>query len=82
MAVHRQTTVLILLAVILTITVNVRTTMAIEKAQYKTVEREGKFELRQYEPYVAAETFVDADFSGAVDEGFSRLFKYIQGYFT
>ena len=54
-------------------------TMAIESANYTVVEREGKFELRQYEPYIVAETIVEGDFDEVGNEGFRRLFDYISG---
>ena len=54
-------------------------TMAIEKAKYSVVDREGNFELRQYEPYIVAETIVEGDFDEVGNEGFRRLFDYIAG---
>ena len=54
-------------------------TMAIEKAEYSVVEKEGNFELRQYEPYIVAETIVEGDFDEVGKEGFRRLFDYISG---
>ena len=53
--------------------------MAIEKAKYSVVDREGNFELRQYEPYIVAETIVEGDFDEVGNEGFRRLFDYIAG---
>jgi hypothetical protein len=53
--------------------------MAIERAKYTVVETEGKFELRQYEPYLVAETMVEGDFDEVGNEGFRRLFDYISG---
>ena len=53
--------------------------MAIEKAKYSVVEREGNFELRQYEPYIVAETIVEGDLDEVGNEGFRRLFDYISG---
>ncbi len=53
--------------------------MAIEKAKYNVLEREGNFELRQYEPHIVAETMVDGDFEGVGNEGFRRLYDYISG---
>jgi hypothetical protein len=79
MAPNRQTTTVFFVVFILTITVNVSISMAIEKAQYKTIVQEGRFELRQYEPHIVAETYVEGSFSGAVDAAFNRLFRYIQG---
>ena len=54
-------------------------TMAIEKAKYSVLEKEGNFELRKYEPYIVAETIVEGDFDEVGNEGFRRLFDYISG---
>jgi hypothetical protein len=53
--------------------------MAIEEAQYTVIEQDDSFELRQYEPRVVAETFVEGKPGQADKEGFRRLFKYISG---
>jgi hypothetical protein len=53
--------------------------MAIEEAPYKPIETHGSFELREYAPYVVAETFVEGDFEAVGNEGFRRLVKYIGG---
>lgn len=53
--------------------------MAIEEAPFTTVERDGAFELREYRPYVVAQTLVESDFATAGNEGFRRLFGYISG---
>jgi hypothetical protein len=53
--------------------------MALEKPSYAVLESEGGMELRQYEPYIAAETFVEAGFERAGNEGFRRLADYIFG---
>jgi hypothetical protein len=53
--------------------------MAIERAKYTVVAREGNFELRQYEPSIVAETIVEGDFDKVGNEGFRRLFDYISG---
>lgn len=53
--------------------------MAIERAKYTVVEREGNFELRQYEPSIVAETIVEGEFDEVGNEGFRRLFDYISG---
>jgi hypothetical protein len=53
--------------------------MAIEKVKYTVLQKEGNFELRQYEQHIVAETMVEGDFGAAGDEGFRRLFKYISG---
>jgi effector-binding domain-containing protein len=53
--------------------------MAIEEAPYTTVKSEGSFEIRDYEPYLLAETLVDGDFEKAGSSAFQRLFRYISG---
>lgn len=53
--------------------------MAIEEPQYQVLEQTGGFELRQYQPYIVAETLVEGDFTEVGNEGFRRLFDYIQG---
>lgn len=54
-------------------------TVGIEKAEYQIIEKEGKFEVRQYKPQIVAETVVDADFDEAGNMAFRRLFNYISG---
>lgn len=53
--------------------------MALEKPSYEVLDSEGRMELRRYEPYIVAETFVDAEFERAGNEGFRRLADYIFG---
>jgi hypothetical protein len=53
--------------------------MALETAPYRVVEKEGDFELRQYAPYLVAETLVEGDMDTVGNEGFRRLFAYISG---
>jgi hypothetical protein len=53
--------------------------MAIEQPSYAVLESDGQLELRRYEPYIVAETLVDADFERAGNEGFRRLADYIFG---
>jgi hypothetical protein len=53
--------------------------MAIEEAPYKPIETQGAFELREYAPYVVAETYVEGDFDSVGNEGFRRLVRYIGG---
>jgi hypothetical protein len=76
---HNKRTALLLLVSIFFILTTVRIGMAIEKAQYKTIEQDGRFELRQYAPHIVAETYVEGSFDGAGDAAFNRLFRYIQG---
>jgi hypothetical protein len=56
-----------------------KSAMAIEKAKYTVVEKEDDFEIRQYEPQIVAETFVEGDLEEVGDEGFRRLYGYISG---
>jgi hypothetical protein len=53
--------------------------MATEEAKYAVLEKEGHFELRQYEPCIVAETLVEGDFDEVGNAGFRRLFRYISG---
>ena len=53
--------------------------MATEEAKYRLLQREGDFELRQYEPQIVAATLVGGDFQSVGNEGFRRLFAYISG---
>jgi len=53
--------------------------MSVEKLAYRTIEQEGRFELRMIEPHVVAETFVEGDFEDVGSEGFRRLVDYIGG---
>jgi hypothetical protein len=57
----------------------VRGAMATEEAKYSVLEKQNNFELRQYEPQIVAETFVEGDFKEVGNEGFRRLFGYISG---
>ena len=57
----------------------VKSAMAIEKAKYTVLEKEDGFEIRQYDPQIVAETFVEGDLENAGNEGFRRLFAYISG---
>lgn len=53
--------------------------MAVEEAKYTLVERDGRFEVRDYAPHVLAETRVDGSLEDAGNQAFNRLFKYISG---
>ena len=75
---HRIFITLLLIACVLTIPFR-EETMAIETARYTVVEKEGNFELRQYDPHIVAETIVEGDFDKVGNEGFRRLFDYISG---
>jgi hypothetical protein len=53
--------------------------MAYEEAKYTVIMKEGNIELRQYEPYLVAETIVEGYFDEVGNEGFRRIFRYISG---
>ena len=55
------------------------TAMAIEEPRFKVLEQDGSFELREYSPYIVAETRVEAGFEDAGSIAFQRLFRYISG---
>jgi len=50
--------------------------MAVEKASYKTIIKEGNFEVRLYDPMIVAVS-VENDLKGT--SGFNQLFNYISG---
>jgi len=70
-------TVWMLFTVFLTVAASSAT--AIEKAKYTVLEKEDDFELRQYEPNIVAETFVEGSLKDSGDAGFRRLYAYISG---
>jgi hypothetical protein len=53
--------------------------MAIEEPAHIMIEREEPFEIRDYQSYLVAETYVDGSFDAVGNEGFKRLFRYISG---
>lgn len=50
-----------------------------EKADYTVVLSDGKYELRDYAPYIVAETVVDGTLEEAGNQAFGKLFGYISG---
>ena len=56
-----------------------RSAMAIEKAKYTVLEKEDSFEIRQYEPQIVAETYVEGNLKDVGNAGFRRLYDYISG---
>ena len=54
-------------------------TVGIEKVQYDVVKKSDGIEIREYKPYLIAETLVDSDFKEAGNIAFRRLFNYISG---
>ena len=57
------------------------TAMSLEQPQYIVLYKEGDVEIRQYEPYLVAQTIIESadDYNDAGNEGFRRLFRYITG---
>lgn len=53
--------------------------MAIEEAKYNVVKKDGRFEVRDYEPHILAETVVEGDIEQAGSKAFRKLFRYISG---
>jgi hypothetical protein len=53
--------------------------VGIEKAQYSVLEKQGRCELRLYQPCIVAETVVESDFGDAGSIAFRRLYDYISG---
>jgi len=73
-----MSTIRVLFAVLFII-IGATEAMAIEEAEYKVVEKEGRFEIRDYAPHVLAETIVESDIEKAGNKAFQRLFRYISG---
>ncbi len=53
--------------------------VAYESPKYRVIETLGEVEVREYEPYLVAETTVDGDLDSAGNQGFRVLAKYIFG---
>ena len=53
--------------------------MAIESPRYRVVQKDNKFEIREYDGYILAEVQIDGDFSSALQKGFRVLAEYIFG---
>jgi len=54
------------------------TALAYEEPSYQVIKTYSHFELRQYEPYLVAETYVTGEFSDVGSQAFRRLFDYIR----
>ena len=48
-----------------------------ERQKFKVLEQFGRFELREYEPYVLAERTMTSDYQSATSDAFGSLFRYI-----
>jgi len=53
--------------------------VANETPEYRITERFGDVEIREYQPYIVAETIVEGDLENAGNEGFRILASYIFG---
>lgn len=53
--------------------------MAIEEPKYILIEKNDIFEVREYQPYLVAQTKVTGDFDETGSKAFRILFKYISG---
>ena len=73
----KYTIPIILLMVIFT--GGVREVMAVEEAQYSVLEKDDRFEIRDYTPHILAEIIVEGDIEQAGNKAFNRLFRYISG---
>lgn len=51
----------------------------LETPRYESIERQGRFEIRRYAPYVVAETTVEGTYDEAARQAFRRLAGYIFG---
>ena len=53
--------------------------MATEEAEYQVIQKDDKFEIRDYAPHIIAETVVEGSMEDAGSKAFKRLFGYISG---
>jgi hypothetical protein len=53
--------------------------MATESPKYRTIYRDNKFEIREYDEHILAEVEIDGDFGSALQKGFRVLADYIFG---
>jgi hypothetical protein len=51
----------------------------VEEVPYSVLEKDGAFEIRQYDETVVAKTYVRGDYDDMTDVAFNRLFEYISG---
>ena len=64
---------------VVAIMIGVMDAMAIEEAKYKVVEKDNRFEIRDYAPHILAETVVEGGVEDAGNKAFKRLFRFISG---
>ena len=53
--------------------------MAVEEPKFESMAQDGAFELRQYPPFIVAETWVAGDMDEASSKGFRAIADYIFG---
>ena len=53
--------------------------MAIEEPAFEVLDKTDNIEIRQYRPFIVAETFVDGDMDAASSNGFRLIADYIFG---
>jgi hypothetical protein len=53
--------------------------MSIETPKFKIVQKDGKFEIREYQEYINASVEIESDYKSALNEGFRILADYIFG---
>ena len=53
--------------------------MATEEPAFEVISKESDFEIRQYPPFIVAETYVEGDLSDASSDGFRLIADYIFG---
>ncbi|MBP2045378.1 SOUL family heme-binding protein [Methanobacterium aggregans] len=51
----------------------------VESPEFSVESKDGKFEIRNYDPYILAQVDVEGDFDDSIGRGFSILAKYIFG---
>lgn len=52
---------------------------AVEEAEYRVLRQDGAVEVREYAPFIVAETVVGGEFEEASNRAFQTLFRYIDG---
>jgi hypothetical protein len=53
--------------------------MSIEKPKFNIVQKDRKFEIREYQEYINASVEIESDYKSALNEGFRILADYIFG---
>ncbi len=51
----------------------------VEMLDYQVLDKEGSFDIRQYEEYWAVQTEIEGDYQESTSKGFRLLFNYISG---